>query len=408
MQRSLTNKLIAIDDALDFLLKQANPKTNSTIKSLNEVLGCILAKDIKSSINVPEFNNSAMDGFACAINDNDKPPYKLSIKQRITAGEVGNSLDNNCAARIFTGAPTPNNTYAVVMQEECELADNGNSVVIARKPRHQENIRPKANDIKKGDIILTKGTQLKPQDIAIIASVGIDKVAVSPKLTVGVFFTGNELLQPGEKLQHGKIYNSNSYSIIALLKNLNCNIINLGNIADDFTATCDVLLKLSKKCDLIITTGGVSVGEEDYIKPAVEKLGKLQLWRINVKPGKPLAFGNINDTHFIGLPGNAVSAIVTFFVFATPFIRKLQGNKNIANKHILVKINFSVQAQRRREFVRVRLKYEDAIPVAYLYPKQSSDVLSSLVWADGVVEIPENSRFSSGDILKFYNIVCVN
>ncbi len=399
------NKLTSIDDALGFLLQQAKPQTTSIIKPLNEVLGYILANDIKSNINVPEFDNSAVDGFACRINDNDKPPYKLNIKQRITAGKIGSSLDDNCAARIFTGAATPNNTYAVVMQEECRLTDNSNSVIIAKKPAYQENIRPKANDIKQGNTILTKGIQLKPQDIALIASIGISEVAVFTQLTVGVFFTGNELLTPGEKLSLGKIYDSNSYSIIALLKNLNCNIINLGNIGDDFTTTCDVLLELSKKCNLIITTGGASVGEEDYIKPAVEKLGELKLWRINIKPGKPLAFGNINNTHFIGLPGNPVSAIITFFLFATPFIRKLQGNKNIANKSSLVAINFSWQPHKRREFVRVRLKYDNAIPTAYPYPKQGSDVLSSLVWADGVVEMPENSQFSSGDVLNFYIIV---
>ncbi|HAQ69133.1 MAG TPA: molybdopterin molybdenumtransferase MoeA, partial [Gammaproteobacteria bacterium] len=228
---------------------------------------------------------------------------------------------------------------------------------------------------------------------------------VFKKLKVGVFFTGDELVEPGNALNRGEIYNSNRYALVALLRQLNCEVINLGNIKDSLDSTCKALEILASDCDLIMTTGGVSVGEEDHVKPAVEKLGKLSLWRIKMKPGKPLAFGHVGKAAFIGLPGNPVSAMVTFFLFARPFIKKMQGVSNHKNQTTQVQTNFDWRRPRpRREFVRVKLDHSTIPASANLYPKQGSDVLSSVVWADGLVEIPENSTFSQGEVLNYYSL----
>ncbi len=220
---------------------------------------------------------------------------------------------------------------------------------------------------------------------------------------MGVFFTGDELIEPGNPLLPGQIYNSNRYALVALLKRIGCDVVNLGNIKDKLESTCAALESLSSQCDLIMTTGGVSVGEEDHVKPAVEKLGELNLWKIRMKPGKPLAYGKVKQTPFIGLPGNPVSSFVTFCIFALPFIKKMQGNKQYKSKIYKVKANFDCsRAKPRREYARVRIDYSDETPLANLYPKQGSDVMSSVVWADGIIEIPENTTFDNGTILNYY------
>ncbi len=259
------------------------------------------------------------------------------------------------------------------------------------------------NDITNGDVILKTGIKLRPQDIALAASVGVDTLEVFDKIKVGVFFTGDELVDPGGELKDGQIFNSNRYTLVALLNNMGCEVVNLGNVEDTLDSTCNALEQLKSSCDLIMTTGGVSVGEEDHVKPAVEKLGNLNLWRIKMKPGKPLAFGNVGDSQFIGLPGNPVSAMVTFLLFARPFIRKMQGIENCTNNSIKVAANFNWNKSKpRREFIRVRLDNSTTPAKADQYPKQGSDVLSSMVWADGLIEIPEKTTFNQGEILKFY------
>jgi len=266
-----------------------------------------------------------------------------------------------------------------------------------------ENIRPTGNDILEADVILSSGKQIQPQDISLAASVGVGELVVFKKIKVGVFFTGDELVEPGNPLSPGKIYNSNRYALVALLNQVGCDVINLGNIEDKLDATCDALEALESQCDLIMTTGGVSVGEEDHVKPAVEKLGELNLWKIRMKPGKPLAYGKVRQTPFIGLPGNPVSSFVTFCIFSLPFIKKMQGNTNYDSKILKVKANFdSKRAKPRREYARVRIDYSSETPLANLYPKQGSDVMSSVVWADGLIEIPENTTFEAGTILNYY------
>ncbi len=401
------DSLMSADDALSFLIDSASVTAKTEAVSLDDSLGRILASDIHSTINVPGFDNSAMDGYTIALNDSQVAQENLSFKvvDRIAAGSTGKDLNSGSAARIFTGAPIPKGANTVVMQEECKLSEDKSQITVARAINLNENIRPTGNDILKGNVILSSGNQIKPQDISLAASVGVGELVVFKKIKVGVFFTGDELVEPGNPLSPGKIYNSNRYALVALLKQVGCEVINLGNIEDKLDATCDALEALESQCDLIMTTGGVSVGEEDHVKPAVEKLGELNLWKIRMKPGKPLAYGKVKQTPFIGLPGNPVSSFVTFCIFSLPFIKKMQGNSNYESKILKVKTNFDCKrAKPRREYARVRIDYSTETPLANLFPKQGSDVMSSVVWADGIIEIPENTTFEAGTILNYYSM----
>ena len=402
-----SDSLMSADDALSFLIDSACVTAMTEAVSLDDSLGRILASDIHSTINVPGFDNSAMDGYTIALNDNQVAQENLSfdVVDRIAAGSTGNDLKIGNAARIFTGAPIPNGANTVVMQEECTLSEDKSQITVKRAINLNENIRPTGNDILKGNVILSSGKQIKPQDISLAASVGVGELVVFKKIKVGVFFTGDELVEPGNPLSPGKIYNSNRYALVALLKQVGCDVINLGNIEDKLDATCEALEALESQCDLIMTTGGVSVGEEDHVKPAVEKLGELNLWKIRMKPGKPLAYGKVKQTPFIGLPGNPVSSFVTFCIFSLPFIKKMQGNSNYESKILKVKTNFDCKrAKPRREYARVRIDHSTETPLANLFPKQGSDVMSSVVWADGIIEIPENTTFETGTILNYYSM----
>ena len=397
--------LLSADEALKFLLDASTATEKKESVSLDNSLSRILASDIHSTINVPGFDNSAMDGYAIALNDNQLLQKNLSfdIVDRIPAGSTGNELNKGCAARIFTGAPIPKGANTVIMQEECEVSEDELQITITRAIKLNENIRPTGNDILENDVILSSGKQIQPQDISLASSVGVGELTVYKKIKVGVFFTGDELVEPGIPLSSGQIYNSNRYALVALLEQVGCEVINLGNIEDKFSATCDALESLESQCDLIMTTGGVSVGEEDHVKPAVESLGEINLWKIRMKPGKPLAYGKVKQTPFIGLPGNPVSSFVTFCIFSLPFIKKMQDNNNYQSKIIKVKANFECKrAKPRREYARARIDHSKSTPVANLYPKQGSDVMSSIVWADGLVEIPENKTVELGELLNYY------
>ena len=397
--------LLSADEALEFLLDASTATEKKESVSLDNSLSRILASDIHSTINVPGFDNSAMDGYAIALNDNQLLEKNLSfdVVDRIPAGSTGNELNKGCAARIFTGAPIPKGANTVIMQEECEVSEDGAQITITRVIKLNENIRPTGNDILENDVILSSGKQIQPQDISLASSVGVGELTVYKKIKVGVFFTGDELVEPGIPLSSGQIYNSNRYALVALLEQVGCEVINLGNIEDKFSATCDALESLESLCDLIMTTGGVSVGEEDHVNPAVESLGEINLWKIRMNPGKPLAYGKVKQTPFIGLPGNPVSSFVTFCIFSLPFIKKMQGNNNYQSKIIKVKANFECKrAKPRREYARARIDHSESTPVANLYPKQGSDVMSSIVWADGLVEIPENKTVELGELLNYY------
>ncbi|TCV86736.1 molybdopterin molybdotransferase MoeA [Sulfurirhabdus autotrophica] len=405
MSESIPTKrpaMLSMDEALSYLLAQARPVTEIEHLETRATLGRVLAQAQISSLHVPPLDNSAMDGYAIACTDLVMDGGKsLPISQRIPAGTVGETLKAGTAARIFTGAPIPLGADAVVMQEECTA--EGDTVTINVKPVAGQNIRRAGEDIATGAEILAPGTRIRPQEMGLAASVGIAKLPVFRKLRVAMFFTGDEIVMPGESLAPGQIYNSNRFSLTGLLQALGCEVTDLGIVPDNLEATVEVLQQASQNADLVVTSGGVSVGEEDYVKAAVERLGKLEMWRIAMKPGKPLAYGNVNKASFIGLPGNPVSALVTFCLFVRPFILSCQGVKNVMPRSCMVRADFEwPKPDRRREFLRAQLSQaEDGETTATIYPHQGSGVLTSTVWADGVLDIPSGKTVARGDRVKF-------
>jgi len=394
-------KLMPISEALELLLNSVSPIMKTESVSLNKAQGRVLAEDLTSSINVPPADNSAMDGYAVRSVDLASSDEKcLPISQRIPAGSMGIELKAGTAARIFTGAPIPAGADAVVMQEVCILEGEGkDSIVKITGPISTgSNVRNAGEDIRIGNTILKMGTKLEPQDVGLTASVGIAKITVFKRLKVGIFFTGDELREPGETLEPGQIYNSNRHTMRGLLENLNCEVIDLGTVKDTLEATKSAMLEAAKVADVVMTSGGVSVGEEDYIRIALEEIGQLDLWRINIKPGKPLAFGKIGDTPFLGMPGNPVSVFATFCIFARPFILRKQGVSEIKANSFMVPAAFEwKKAGGRNEYVRARIKNG----VIELYPNQSSGVLTSTSWANGLAFLPANSAVKMGDLIEF-------
>ncbi|MEE9327884.1 MAG: gephyrin-like molybdotransferase Glp [Cocleimonas sp.] len=391
-------ELMPIEDALALLLKSAKPITKTETVPIAEAQGRILANDLSSTINVPPHDNSAMDGYAVSSADlADSTEKMLPISQRIPAGNMGTELLRGTAARIFTGAPIPVGADAVVMQEVC-TPEGDHSVRITGPVLVGKSVRKAGEDISTGDTILQSGTKLKPQDIGLAASVGIADVSVYRRLRVGIFFTGDELREPGEELEPGQIYNSNRPTMQSLLENLNCEVIDLGTVKDTLEATQSAMREAAKKTDLVMTSGGVSVGEEDYIRIALGELGQLDMWRINIKPGKPLAFGNINGIPFLGMPGNPVSVFATFCIFARPFILQTQGASETKANSFMVPANFEwTKAGKRHEYVRVRFNNGSA----QLFPHQGSGVLTSTSWANGLAIIPAGETMKQGDLIEF-------
>lgn len=394
--------MLSMDEALSYLLAQARPMGKIEQVETRTALGRVLAQAQISTLNVPPLDNSAMDGYAVNSADMDASgTTRLQVSQRIPAGTVGAPLLPNTAARIFTGAPVPQGADAVVMQEECS-ADDG-AVVVNRLAVPGLNIRRMGEDIAIGAQILTAGTRMRPQEMGLAASVGIAKLPVYSRLRVAMFFTGDEIVMPGEPLAPGQIYNSNRFSLTGLLQALGCDVTDYGIVPDDLEATVKVLERAAQHADLVITSGGVSVGEEDHVKAAVERLGKLEMWRIAMKPGKPLAFGTVDKSFFIGLPGNPVSALVTFCLFVRPFILSCQGVPGVVPKSCTVRADFAwPKPDKRREFLRARLSLtEDGTTSVTIFPNQGSGVLTSTVWADGLVDLAPDTTVKPGDAVKF-------
>ncbi len=394
-------QLRSYDEAISQLLDTALPLTEVETLPLEQALERIVARPVRSSINVPGWDNSAMDGYAVRFEDLTGENTRLPISQRIPAGHAGEPLLPGTAARIFTGAPVPQNANTVVIQEVCE--QDGDHVIIKDIPKRGANIRQAGEDIVANSCIVDPGTRLAPQHLGLAASVGASEVTVYRRLRVALFTSGDELVDPGNPLQPGQIYNSNRFTATGLLQALGCEVIQLGSVEDTLNATCDALAQGAKKADLILASGGASVGEEDYIKPAVEKLGSLELWKIAIRPGKPLAFGHIEDTPFIGTPGNPVSLFVTFLLFARPFIRKMQGCHELLPTPLEVEAAFDwPKPDKRREFARGRLTVDaDGKARVTTFPSRSSGILSSVTWANGLVVIEEDQSICSGDKVQF-------
>ena len=385
--------LLSVDDALARLLAEAKPVAEIEEVATLEATNRILARAQRSTMDVPPMDNSAMDGFAVRVSDGPR----LAIKQKIMAGSVGKPLEPGTAARIFTGAPIPPGADAVIMQEHVEV--QGGEVVLKKTPKPAEWIRRTGSDVKKGGEILPAGKRLLPQDTGLAASVGIKSLPVFRRIRLGLFFTGDELVMPGEPLAPGRIYNSNRFTLRGLGEVFGCEVHDYGIVPDTLEATREALRRAAAETDVIVTSGGVSVGDADYVKPAVEAEGKLLMWRIAMKPGRPLAFGSIKNSFFIGLPGNPVSSFVTFLIFVRPFLLRTQGVSQTDPKIIQARADFDwPEPDARREFLRVKWNGAGGLD---LYPTQDSAVLTSTAWADGLVDNPAGQAIRKGDMVRY-------
>jgi molybdopterin molybdotransferase len=399
--------MLSVQQALDFLLNAATPIAEIEILATLDANGRTLATAQTSQLNVPPMDNTQMDGYAVRAADCAGGAAILKVSQRIPAGHVGSALQAGTAARIFTGAMIPDGADAVVMQEQCEPGKTPDAeiVTVRHAPQAGEWIRRTGEDIRVGDVILKAGTRLRAQELGLAASVGIASLPVVRRLRVAVFFTGDELAMPGEPLRPGAIYNSNRYTLRGLLENLGCGFTDYGIVPDTLTATRDTLRRAAQSHDLIITSGGVSVGEEDYVKPAVEAEGRLNLWQIAVKPGKPLAFGEVNRAEqggtafFLGLPGNPVSSLVTFLLFVRPFILRLQGVPDVTPQSFPLRADFTwAKADKRNEFLRAKINARGGLD---LFANQSASVLTSSVWGDGLIDNPPGQTIAAGDTVRY-------
>ncbi len=393
--------LTPIDLALEHLLSTLPefPETE-TIES-SQACGRVLAADCVAAISMPPQANSAMDGYALRSADASEAPASLIVSQRIPAGKTGVPLEPGQAARIFTGAGVPEGADAVVMQENTEV--DGERLTVLQAVRSGENLRPEGEDFKAGAVLLKAGHRLLAQDVGLLAAAGIVEIEVARTPRVAIMATGDELVTPGTKLKAGQIYNSNAYSLVCLLQSLGVEPINLGIIADDPDATDRALRQAAEQADCIISTGGVSVGEEDHVKAAIEKHGHLDLWKLAIKPGKPFASGKVHGKQFFGLPGNPVSSFVTFVLLVRPALLQLQGCSKLMPLSLPVAAGFSRPVSgSRQEYLRVCLQQNTAGRVELQpYVNQSSGVAASLSGADGLAIIPPQTPVAEGDMLSF-------
>ncbi|MDD2690747.1 MAG: molybdopterin molybdotransferase MoeA [Simplicispira sp.] len=398
-----------LDTALAELLAQATLLPGADTVATFDADGRVLLHSATSPLQVPPQDNSAMDGYALRCADMAAPGAVLPVSQRIAAGSAAAPLQPGTAARIFTGAPVPPGADAVLMQEDCEALEDGR-VRANAVPQAGQWIRRAGEDITQGAVVLHAGTRLSPAELGLAAGIGLAQLQVARRPRVALFSTGDELVMPGDvppaQMRPGAIYNSNRFFLRAMLLRLGCEVTDLGIVPDQREATIAALRSASSGHDLILTSGGVSVGEEDHIKPAVEALGELVLWQIAMKPGKPFAYGRIQrgegtegSAHFMGLPGNPVSSFLTFALLVRPFLLRLQGVQDVAPKAVAVRADFTQpKADKRREFLRVRYNAQGGLDG---FANQSSGVLTSAVWGDGVVDNPAGQTIAPGDTVRF-------
>jgi len=405
--------LKSLDEALAALLAQATPLAGTETVSTFDADGRVLAQDLVSALHVPPQDNSAMDGYALRCADVPVAGTVLQVTQRIPAGHHGHALEPQAAARIFTGAPVPPGADAIVMQEDCEAVGEGR-VRVNTVPQGGQWIRRAGEDVTRGAVVLARGQRLGPAALGMAAGIGLSQLTVVRRPRAALFSTGDELVMPGdvppEQMAPGAIYNSNRFFLRALLQRLGCEVTDYGIVPDQRAATLQALQGAAQNHDLVLTSGGVSVGEEDHIKPSVQQLGELDLWQISMKPGKPFAYGKLyrgegaargpqDACHFAGLPGNPVSSYVTFMLLVRPFLLRLQGVADVTPVRMALPAHFELtRGDKRREFLRVRRNAAGGLD---LFPNQSSGVLTSAAWGDGLVDNPANTTIAQGDIVQF-------
>ncbi len=397
--------LLAFSEAKARLLASATVVTDRETIDLADAFGRVLAEDLVSPMTVPPFSNAAMDGYAVRAADVPDAGARLPISQRVAAGDVAQALAPGSAARIFTGAQVPDGADAVVMQEDCQA--DGDFVVVNQVPPAGQHVRLKGSDLLAGKAILAAGSRFSAAAMGLAASVGFASVPVFRRLKVAIFFTGSELVMPGDPLPAGHIYNSNRYVMRGFLRDLGVDVIDLGIIQDDRQATRAALRQAAAEADLIVTSGGMSEGDEDHVTAAVQAEGHIDVWKIASKPGKPLAFGGVKvgtpggdrEAAFIGLPGNPVSVWSGLLTLVAPFLRRCQGLTVIEPERQKLRADFSYMVKgNRMEFVRVKRNAKGGLDI---YPTQDSAIISSAVWCDGVAAIPAGATILPGDIVEY-------
>ena len=403
--------LTPLEDALAAVLAQAQPLPGAAFVDLLQADGRVLAADCIAPLQVPPLDNSAMDGYAVRSAEVAQAGTVLPVSQRIPAGQVGTALQVGTVARIFTGAPLPPGADAIVMQEDCTVLDDGR-VRFDAVPQPGQFVRRAGQDIALGSTALQAGLRLTPAALGLAASLGLAQLPVARRPRVALFSTGDELALPGsiapQDLPPGHIFNSNRYVLASLLQRWGCDVVDGGILPDDRVATHAALARAAQDCDLLVTSAGVSVGEEDHVRPVVEQLGALSLWKIAMKPGKPFAFGHVRRSggdpaagraHFIGLPGNPVSSLITALVLLRPFVLALQGASVVQPPAHWLTADFEItQRDSRREFLRAR---RNAAGQLELFANQNSGVLTSTVWAEGLVDNPAQTLIARGSSVRF-------
>jgi molybdopterin molybdotransferase len=393
--------MLSYDEALKAILASADASPSKKQLALLDAVGRYAALEITAPIAVPSFDNSAMDGYAVRVGDvgPDKP---LLVSQRIAAGDSAKPLAENTVARIFTGAMLPSNANAVIVQENAKFDAKNNTVSFSAAAKIGANIRRAGEDVAQSAQIVAKGERLDAAKIGLLASVGIADLSCFKPLRVAFFSTGSELKSPGDFLSSGEIYNSNRYALLGALSAIGVKAIDLGVCPDSPEKTREMLKQASLQADCIITTGGMSVGDEDYVYQQAKALGEIDFWKIAIKPGKPLAFGHIGEACFFGLPGNPVSSFLTFYLFVVPWLRKRSGALHVhhVSQQAVAQFDYSNSRGKRREFLRGRLEYNAAGQgCVAMYSKQGSGVFSSIDYANVLIPVPAGGNICSGDLL---------
>jgi molybdopterin molybdotransferase len=399
-------RLMPLDEALAMLADRMTPVAELEAVSLVDAAGRVLAQDIVSACNVPPHDNSAVDGYAVRLADlPDTGEIELEVIDRAAAGHPASSVVGaGQAIRIFTGAAMPEGGDSVFMQEDVQANEDGSRVTVPAGLKAGANRRSTGEDITTGDTILKQGRRLRPQDLGLAASIGTQTVRVYRQLKAAIFSTGDEVREPGQTLEAGDIYDANRFVLRGLVEKLGVAVTDLGILPDDETIIREALADAAKDHDVILTSGGVSVGEEDHIKPAVEALGSLHFWRLAIKPGRPVALGQVGRVPFVGLPGNPAAAMVTFLRFARPMIQHLAGDVDTVPLIVRVEAAFKHKKKTgRREWVRASIRANaEGVPQAHKFPREGAGVLSSISGSDGLVELPEEmTQLEPGTMVDF-------